>query len=488
MFGNFHSEQVEGAGGSKASRAGQERSASPEIGSGRAEKPRRERKNRHLTKMWASPQRAQTVDRLGQHVDVLVETTTGLAFTGDPEALLESLVHSALHAFPPADLGVVFLYDEKARKLVPSAALGYDLEKLSHVRLERGQAVAGKVFSTGEPVVCNTPRQVEQALRDLPISSRNQLLAARRGETPLSMAGLPLQARGQTIGCLVLGSLRQAGAFPKSEVRLHSACARYMAAVLDNARLMQEVAEMRALKEEDRVKRDFLSYVTHELRTPLTAMKMSVDTLLASQRPEQTDGARDRLLRNIARNTDHLNRLIDDLLNMTRLESGMLRLRREWVEPREVILDSAESVMSLVEAKNQHLRAELPPRLSPLKADKARLRQILVNLLVNASLNTRRRGVITVTAQEEESSLVVSVSDSGPGIPKEEQERIFERFYRSSRARRAHRAGLGLGLPIARALIQLHGGRIWVDSEPGKGSTFSISLPKVVAEDESPDR
>jgi len=418
----------------------------------------------------------------------LVETATGLASTAEPEALLETLMHSALHAFPPADLGVVFLYDEKARKLVPSAALGYDLEKLSHVRLERGQAVAGKVFSTGEPVVCNTPRQVEQALRDLPISSRNQLLAARRGETPLSMAGFPLQARGQTIGCLVLGSLRQAGAFPKSEVRLHSACARYMAAVLDNARLMQEVAEMRALKEEDRVKRDFLSYVTHELRTPLTAMKMSVDTLLASQEPEQTDGARHRLLRNIARNTDHLNRLIDDLLSMARLESGMLRLHRELVEPREVILDSGESVMSLVEAKHQHLRAELPPHLSPLRADKARLRQILINLLANASLNTQRRGIITVTAQEQENSLVVSVSDTGPGIPKEEQERIFERFYRSSRARRAHRAGLGLGLPIARALVQLHGGSIWVDSESGKGSTFSISLPKVVAEDESPDR
>jgi signal transduction histidine kinase len=438
--------------------------------------------------MWSSPQRAQTVDRFGQHVDVLVETATGLASTAEPEALLETLMHSALHAFPPADLGVVFLYDEKARKLVPSAALGYDLEKLSHVRLERGQAVAGKVFSTGEPVVCNTPRQVEQALRDLPISSRNQLLAARRGETPLSMIGLPLQARGQTIGCLVLGSLRQAGAFPKSEVRLHAACARYMAAVLDNARLMQEVAEMRALKEEDRVKRDFLSYVTHELRTPLTAMKMSVDTLLASQKPEQTDGARHRLLRNIARNTDHLNRLIDDLLSMARLESGMLRLHRELVEPREVILDSGESVMSLVEAKHQHLRAELPPHLSPLRADKARLKQILINLLANASLNTQRRGIITVTAQEQENSLVVSVSDTGPGIPKEEQERIFERFYRSSRARRAHRAGLGLGLPIARALVQLHGGSIWVDSEPGKGSTFSISLPKVVAEDESPDR
>jgi signal transduction histidine kinase len=438
--------------------------------------------------MWASPQRIQAVDRFGQNFEVLVETATGLAFTAEPEALLESLVHSALHAFPPADLGVVFLYDEKARKLVPSAALGYDLEELSRVRLERGQAVAGKVFSTGEPVVCNTSRQVAQALKDLPPSSRNQLLAARRGEMPLSMAGLPLQARGQTIGCLVLASLRRAGAFPISEVRLHSACATYMAAVLENARLMQQVAEMRALEEADRVKRDFLSYVTHELRTPLTAMKMSIDTLLASQRPDQADGARDRLLRNVARNTDHLNRLIDDLLNMTRLESGMMRLHREWVEPREVILESAESVMSLVEAKHQHLRAELPPHLPPLRADKARLRQILVNLLVNASLNTRRRGIITVSAQEQESSLVVSVIDSGPGIPKEEQERIFERFYRSSRARRAHRAGLGLGLPIARALVQLHGGSIWVDSEPGKGSTFSISLPKVVTEDESADR
>jgi signal transduction histidine kinase len=440
-----------------------------------------------LTKMWASPRQIQTVDRLGQQLDVLVETATGLAFTAEPEILLESLVHSALHAFPPADLGVIFLYDDNTHKLVPSAALGYDLEKLSHVRLGRGQALAGKVFSTGEPLVCNTPRQVAQALKDLSISSRNQLLAARHGEMPLSMAALPLQARGQCIGCLVLGSLRQAGAFSKSAVRILSSCAGYVAAVLENARLMQQVAEMRALEEADRVKREFLSYVSHELRTPLTAMKMSIDTLLASLKPEEGDGARDRLLRNIARNTDYLDRLIDDLLNMTRLESGMLRLRRVRVEPKDVILDSVESVRSLVEAKHQHLRVELPARVPPLRADRARLRQILVNLLVNASLNTRRRGMITLRTEEQESSLVISVSDTGPGIPKEEQERIFERFYRSSRAKRTHRAGLGLGLPIARALTELHGGRIWVESEPGKGSTFSISLPKVVAEDEGAD-
>jgi signal transduction histidine kinase len=486
VVGNSRNEQVGKVHVFHAGGAGQERVTSPEVSSGNAEKPRRERKNRHLTRLWASPQRIEAVDRFGEHLDVLVETATGLAFSAEPEVLLESLVHSALHAFPPADLGVVFLYDENARRLVPSAALGYDLEKLSHVRLERGQALAGKVFSTGEPLVCNTPRQVAQALSDLPISSRNQLLAARRGEMPLSMAALPLQSRGQCIGCLVLGSSRQPRAFPKSAVRLHSACARYVAAALDNARLMQQVAEMRALEEADRVKREFLSYVTHELRTPLTAMKMSVDTLLASLRPEEEDGARVRLLRNIARNTDYLNRLIDDLLNMTRLQSGMLRLRRERVEPRDAILDGVESVRSLAEAKRQHLRTELPPSLPPLRADKTRLRQILVNLLVNASVNTRRRGIITVRAEEQDNSLVISVSDTGPGIPKEEQKRIFERFYRSSRARRAHRAGLGLGLPIARALIELHGGRIWVDSEPGKGSTFSISLPGVVAEDEGP--
>ena len=445
---------------------------------------RRERKNRHLTRMWANPQQIQAVDRLGQQLDVLVETATGLSFTAEPEILLESLVHSALHAFPPADLGVIFLYDEKAGKLLPSAALGYDLEKLYHVRLDRGQALAGKVFSTGEPLVCNTLREVGQALSDLSISSRDQLLAARRGEMPLSMAALPLQARGQCIGCLVLGSLRHEGAFSESAVRLLSTCARYVATVLENARLMQQVAEMRALEEADRVKKDFLSYVTHELRTPLTAMRMSADTLLASLRPEDKDGARERLLRNIARNTDYLNRLVDDLLNMTRLQSGLLRLRRQWVELEDVILDSVESVNSLVEAKRQHLRVELPPALPPVRADKGRLKQILVNLLANASLNTRRRGIITLGAEEQEGSLVVSVSDTGPGISKEEQERIFERFYRSSRARRTHRAGLGLGLSIARALIQLHGGCIWVDSKPGKGSTFSISLPKVVAEDE----
>jgi len=123
-----------------------------------------------------------------------------------------------------------------------------------------------------------------------------------------------------------------------------------------------------------------------------------------------------------------------------------------------------------------------------VSVDRARLSQIVANLLVNASRHTPRRGSIEIAAREEDAALVISVSDTGPGIPKEAHERIFEKFYRLPGAKKRDQASLGLGLPIAKALVELHRGRIWLDSASGKGSTFFISIPKVVTQDEGADR
>ncbi|MDP3063708.1 MAG: HAMP domain-containing sensor histidine kinase [Chloroflexota bacterium] len=232
-----------------------------------------------------------------------------------------------------------------------------------------------------------------------------------------------------------------------------------------------------SLKEADRLKSEFLSNVSHELRTPLTSIRISIESLLAAV-PEEPDDPQIRLMKNIQRNVDRLAALVSELLDMARLQSGRMELHREQMDLRAVVRESVETIRPLAEGKSIRLGVKLPTRRLPAVVDKGRLGQALLNLLTNATEYTPPQGVITVAARTHDGRLLMSVEDTGPGIPLSEQAKIFERFYRGSTSSGQRRAGLGLGLPIARALVELHGGSIWVESNEGEGATFCISLPR----------
>jgi len=291
------------------------------------------------------------------------------------------------------------------------------------------------------------------------------------------MVGVPLQSRGQVIGSLLLSSLRHTHAFPENEAQLLSAFAAHAAVVLEKARLMREASQALAFQESSRLKSEFLSSISHELRTPLTSIKISVESLLMGKELVE-DKALVKLLLNISRNTDHLNRLVGDLIDMARLQSGAIRLNLQPLELGEVIHDSLDTMRPLIEARGQVLKVKLMAPMPSVVGDRSRLKQVLVNLLTNACDYTPSGGAITVAAEERDGYVIVSVADTGPGIPLEEQQRLFERFYRGPRSERSRKGGLGLGLPIAQALVELHGGQIWLQSEVGRGSTFFFSLPK----------
>jgi len=228
------------------------------------------------------------------------------------------------------------------------------------------------------------------------------------------------------------------------------------------------------LRELDRLKDQFVSTVSHELRTPLTAMMGYLELTLEGEAGELT-GEQQRFLGIVSRNCARLNRLIDDILFVSRVDADGLSLDPEWVALDEVAWTAVESAQAAADWKDVELRLETSGELSSLWADPTRLAQTVDNLLANAIKFTPSGGEVTLTLEQKEDAVHLSVADTGVGIPEEELGRLFERFYRASTGTAMQ--GTGLGLPIVRSIVEAHGGTISVESEVGAGTTFEVDLP-----------
>ena len=436
-----------------------------------AETGRRERKLTELSR------------RRETELAALVKTSASLVAGRDETETLEMVLRTVVDTFPSVDAGVLFLYEPDGA-LAMRAAVGYDEEPLSRVRLRPGEGLAGQVFQEGKPIVCHTLEEVNRALETATPENRALLLAARQGRDPKSIVGVPLRYGEAILGTLVLVSLSQPSAFPPEDVVVITALASQVASILEKARLLEEAAEARALREADRLKSDFLSNISHELQTPLASLRASLDFLSLSSAGEAGE-IQGGLLENARHNAERLQKLVSDLIDVARLQNLQLKLDLEPLDLREVVQPAGESFGPLLAGKSQTLEIAVPETPVLVLGDERRLEQVLNNLVMNAHQYTPPVGHITITLGEEDSQVVVSVADTGPGISREERERLFQRFYRIPSGP-AH-ASLGLGLAIAKGLVELHGGRIWVESEPGRGSIFRFSLPRTEGH-ESPHR
>ena len=236
--------------------------------------------------------------------------------------------------------------------------------------------------------------------------------------------------------------------------------------------VLHDISELRRL---ERVRQDFVANVSHEFKTPLTAIQGFAETLLGGAL-EDVQNSR-RFLEIIRDHAGRLGRLTDDLLKLSQIEAGKLELDFRPVAVGDLIESCVETARLKAAQKQLTLEVDCPEALPAIRGDSNRLREVLQNLLDNAVQYTPAGGRLTVRAARADGQVVVSVNDTGIGIPKADQERIFERFYRVDAARSREVGGTGLGLSIARHLVEAHGGRITVESEVGRGSTFSVFLP-----------
>lgn len=237
--------------------------------------------------------------------------------------------------------------------------------------------------------------------------------------------------------------------------------------------LYEQERKLRQELEAEMMRRvEFTRALAHELKTPLTPVMASSELLVAKLKQEPLLS----LAKNVNRGAANLNSRIDELLDLARGEIGMLQIKSETIDIGKLLREATQDMTPVASGKDQSMTLELPDFLPLVKGDGGRLLQVVLNLLNNACKYTPERGGITLGARRDGTNLVVEVQNTGRGITEEQQKRLFEPYHRLE-SDREHFSGLGLGLALSKTLVELHGGRIWVQSEAGRGSTFGFSVP-----------
>ncbi len=232
--------------------------------------------------------------------------------------------------------------------------------------------------------------------------------------------------------------------------------------------LLHDLSRFRQM---ETMRSDFVSNLSHELRTPLAGMKAVVETL--REGAWEDPPAAQRFLHHMETELDNLIQMVEEMLTLSRLESGQEVLHKEWLCPAEIVREPIAQLMPYAKRARVALEVHLPPGLPPLLADRRRIQRAVLNLVHNAIKFTPAGGRVVVAAEEEADAVVFTVHDTGRGIPAEDLPRIFERFYKARDSQ-----GSGLGLAIAKHTVQMHGGRIWAESIEGHGSTIGFALPR----------
>ena len=237
---------------------------------------------------------------------------------------------------------------------------------------------------------------------------------------------------------------------------------------------LENVTELQRLR---RIRSEFIDNLSHELRTPLANVRLLTEMLIDDlEREEVSTRVRERV-NTIDVETGHLVQMVNELLDLSRIEQASTQIRHDEVLLAPLVAASLQRLRTFAERQGVILVELVADDLPPIRGDEERLDQLLMNLLHNAIKFSPDGGAVTITSDEHSDGAVISVTDHGMGIPRQDQERVFERFYKVDRARQRGLGGTGLGLAIARHIAEAHGGRIWLESTEGKGSTFSFSVP-----------
>lgn len=239
---------------------------------------------------------------------------------------------------------------------------------------------------------------------------------------------------------------------------------------------LHDETELRRL---GRARRDMIANISHELRTPITTLNLLVETLLSEEGDKGNKKLR-KTLKDMQRQIATLTQLVQEMRDLSKIESGQMPVRLVPFNLHNLVQNSIEPLMSIAESKEQIIAAQIPDKITVL-VDASQIERVIQNIVHNAIKFTPQRGKITIQVEQGEEEVTLRITDTGIGISQENMGRIFERFFQEDNARVAD--GTGLGLAIARHIVLAHGGRIWVESEHGKGSTFYFTLPLVTDED-----
>ena len=403
------------------------------------------------------------LQRQTEKLSRILEISQQLTSTLSLEPLLQQIIVAATE-LTDTEAASIMLYDEKAGELRFAAATGTHAEQLPRKTVPIEGSVAGTIWKSRRAMLITQadqdPRHYDRIGQAIDFRTR-------------SILGVPMPIKERCIG--VLEALNKCGdaPFTEEDAQVLTTLAAQAAVAIENAQLVSALqSAYKKLGELDQLKSDFIAIASHELRTPLGLVLG-----YASMLKDETGGAAAEKLNVVVQSALHLRELIEDMVNLRHLETGETALQLTIFDIQEWVQSVCADCDSLATAKRQTISIQLPPEPIQICADRAQITIVLNNLLTNAVKFTPDGGRIVVRADPCEGDVWFSVTDSGVGIPPADLERIFERFYQVEPHLTRRQGGMGLGLPIAKEMVQLHGGRIWAESVVGKGSRFTFTLP-----------
>jgi signal transduction histidine kinase len=379
----------------------------------------------------------------------LIDIARDLASTLDLDVLLDRIVEAAAD-ITTAEAASILLYDNTSRQLYFQVATNIDEPTLRGLVVPLEGSIAGWIVTHRKPV------RIDDVQKD---SRYFNNVDQTTGFPTRSLMGMPLITKNKVVG--VLETLnKRSGKFSDSDENLLSVLGAQAAVAIENARLFQQS--------------DLISEFVHELRTPLSSLSTATYLLL---RPEMSREQQEQIVTNIHNETLRLNSLASAFLDLARLESGRVQFRKSLFDLNDLLHECCDVMESKAQETNLQVSVVASGGPSMLEADRDTIKQVVLNLLSNAIKYNRVNGSVIIKTESSESQLMLTVQDSGVGIPEEALSHIFEKFYRV-REHESIASGTGLGLSICKQIVQGHGGTIEIKSKLGIGTKIIISLPR----------
>ena len=407
----------------------------------------------------------QLRDLEGQHQQLrrLVELSLTLNSTLDLDDLLQLITATATDLLD-CEAASILLYDERHPRLYFAAATGSDPAKLSEIPVPIDNSLAGTIFRTNQPLILN---DAEQDPRHYSLVSDHVSFKVK------TLLGVPMPIKDRTVGVLEAIN-KNGGVFNERDVTLLSVTAAHAAIAIDNARLLQATKRaLQQVRDANQLKSNFLALASHELRTPLGIIIGYSTFLKEDAKGELSDHASQVLTA-----AGQMRTLLNEMNNLAMLQSDEMILKPQRVAMQDVLTYACEGIKEIVSIRDQKLIFAFPEEPFYVSVDLDKTSLALINLLNNAVRFSPEGSQITVGTVKDGNKVLAWVQDQGIGIPVDKLQKIFEEFYQIEPPNTRHYGGLGIGLTIAKGLIEAHGGKIWAESEGlGAGATFKILLP-----------
>lgn len=412
--------------------------------------------------------------RLQRQVHAITEVAKTLTAPLELHQLLEAAISTIIGVVDQADVGVIMLWDNPSGLFRAEAYIGFSAA-IEQMGLRAGESITGKVYDTGRPVVINSPETVAEIMGDMRPANRDILARSLGSQNlPSCTLAVPLNAAFQKYGVLVLLTSDSINVFNEEDLPFVHTIADLIALAIDRARLEARADAVRVAQQTERLRSEVMATLSHQLRMHLSAIK-GYSTALLLDEIEWNKAKQTEFLELIDEECDSMQAMITEMLDSSLIDVGQLSMELQPLRLPALAHEISAEFQRRTE--RHHFVVEFPPDFPILDADQRWIKQVFRNIIDNSIKYSPEGGLIVIHGEVRSNDVVVSISDQGVGISPEDLIPLFEKYFRVRSSLGIQVPGTGLGLPVARAIVEAHGGRIWAESKLGQGTNLFFSIP-----------